>query len=289
MKFFEKCKEIFAKKKWVRIVSYVVAAIIILLVGAHLFLGHIIKGSIQTVGPLVTGVPMSVKSVGISTLGDFGVSVKDLVIGNPQGYSSPHALKLGNFQLKVKTFSIFSGKIIVDKLLLEGVEVNFETSLIASNLTDINNNVTKYVPQPAKSDDGEKKEEKAPPKLQVNAIDMSDITVRIVAKGANAAGVPIPMVPIHMKDLGTGPDGITPTALINEMFTKLITGITSLVASGAGAIADGASSAAGAIADGASSAAGAVGDAAKSAGKSVEDAGKNLGKQFKGLFGGDKK
>ena len=278
MKFFEKCKEIFEKKKWVRIVSYVVAAIIILLISTHLFLGHLIKGTIQTVGPLVTGVPMSVKSVGISTLGDFGVSVKDLVIGNPQGYSSPCALKLGNFQLKVKTFSIFSGKIIVDKLLIEGVEVNFETSLIASNLTDINNNVTKYVPQSAGSDNGEKKEEKAPPKLQVNTIDMSDITVRIIAKGADAAGVPIPMVPIHMTDLGTGPDGITPTALISEMFTKLITGVTSLVSSGAGA-----------IADGASSAAGAVGDAAKSAGKSLENAGKDIGKQFKGLFGSDKK
>ena len=278
MKFFEKCKEIFEKKKWVRIVSYIVAAIIILLISAHLFLGHLIKGTIQTVGPLVTGVPMSVKSVGISTLGDFGISVKDLVIGNPRGYSSPYAMKLGNFQLKVKTFSVFSGKIIVDKLLIEGVEVNFETSLIASNLTDINNNVTKYVPQPAKSDDGEKKEEKAPPKLQVNTIDMSDITVRIIAKGADAAGVPIPMVPIHMTDLGTGPDGITPTALISEMFTKLITGVTSLVSSGAGA-----------IADGASSAAGAVGDAAKSAGKSLENAGKDIGKQFKGLFGSDKK
>ena len=46
MKFFEKCKEIFEKKKWVRIVSYIAAAIIILLVGAHLFLGHIIKGTI---------------------------------------------------------------------------------------------------------------------------------------------------------------------------------------------------------------------------------------------------
>ena len=280
MKFFEKCKEIFEKKKYVRIISYIVVAIIILLIVAHLFLGHIIKGSIQTVGPLVTGVPMSVKSVSISVLGDFGVSVKDLVIGNPQGYSSPYALKMGNFQLKVKTFSLFRDKIVVDKLALNGVEVNFETSVIASNLTDINNNVTKFVPRQEKAEKEEEKNEEPAkqPKLQVNTIDISDITVRIVAKGANAAGVPVPIIPIHMSDLGTGPDGITPTALISEMFTKLITSVTSLVTSGASA-----------ITDGASSAADAVGDAAKNAGKSVKEAGENIGKQFKGLFSGNKK
>lgn len=278
MKFFDKVKDIFAKKKYVRIISYVVAALIIVMIVVLIFLGQIVKGSIQTIGPVVTGVPVSVESVYINVFGDVRVAVRNLVVGNPEGYSSPHALQLKNFQLKLKTLSLFSSKIVVDKLELTGVEVNFETSLVASNLNDINNNVKKLAPaekKKAKEPAAEKKKEEVPAqKLQVNSIDMEDITVRVIAKGGNAAGVPLMMVPIHMKDLGTGPDGITISALIEEMLTKLFTGVTSLLSSGAGA-----------VSDGASAAADAVGDAAKGAGKAVEEAGKNIGKQLKGLFG----
>ena len=259
MKFFDKVKEVFSQKKWVRVTSYVVAALIIVLIVCYFFLGHIVKGSIQTVGPLITGVPITVKSVSVDIFGDVEVGIRDLVVGNPKGYSSPHALDLKKFQLKVKTSSLLKDKIVVDKLEITGVEVNFETNVIASNLNDINNNVKKFTPNA----DGK---DSKPAKLQVNSIDMSDIKVRVIAKGGNAAGVPLVMVPIHMKDLGTGPDGITVSGLIGEMLTKLFTGVTSLVSSGAGAVADGVSS----------------------AGKAVGDAGKNLGKQVKGLFTSDK-
>ena len=273
MKFFDKVKEVFSKKKWVRVTAYIVSALIIVLIVCYFFLGHIVKGSIQTVGPLITGVPITVRSVSVDIFGDVEVGIKDLVVGNPQGYSSPHALELKKFQVIVKPLSLFKDKIVVDKLEITGVEVNFETNVVASNLNDINNNVKKFTP----STDGKKSESK-PAKLQVNAIDMSDIKVRVIAKGGNAAGVPLVMVPIHMKDLGTGPDGITVSGLIGEMLTKLFTGVTSLVSSGAGA-----------VADGVSSAGKAVGNAAKDAGSAVGDAGKNLGKQVKGLFTSGKK
>jgi hypothetical protein len=55
---------------------------------------------------MITGVPVSVRKVNIDLLGDFGVSVRDLVVGNPKGYSSPYALKMKKFDLKVKTFSL---------------------------------------------------------------------------------------------------------------------------------------------------------------------------------------
>lgn len=257
MKFFNRLKEVFSQKKWVRVTTYVVSALIVVLIVCYFFLGHIVKGSIQTVGPLITGVPITVRSVSVNVFGDVEVGIKDLVVGNPEGYSSPHALELKNFHLRVKTLSLFKDKIVVDKLEITGVEVNFETSVVASNLNDINNNVKKYTPET----DGKKSESK-PAKLQVNTIDMSDIKVRLIVKGGNAAGVPLVMVPIHMKDLGTGPDGITVSGLIGEMMTKLFTGVTSLVSSGTDAVTKGVSS----------------------AGNAVGETGKNLGKKIKGIF-----
>ena len=144
MGLFKKVREFFKLKKWIAVIAGVLVVLVVLLIAAHFFLGHIVKSSIETIGPMITGVPVSVRKVNIDLLGDFGVSVRDLVVGNPKGYSSPYALKMKKFDLKVKTFSLLTDKIIIDKLLLTGLEVNYETSLIASNLNDIKNNVDKF-------------------------------------------------------------------------------------------------------------------------------------------------
>ncbi|MBR2365051.1 MAG: AsmA family protein [Lentisphaeria bacterium] len=273
MKIFENVKEIFAQKRYVRILSCVFAAVIILIIVIFAFAGQIVKSSIQTVGPLITGVPVTVKSVGINVLGNAGVKINGLVVGNPDGYSSPHALHMKNFELKVKTLSLLSDKIVIDKLELTGVELNFETNLLASNLNDIHNNVKKLSGEKKDVKKEEKKEnaEKESAKLQVNTVDIADITVRVIARGGDAAGVPLVMVPIHMKDLGTGPGGISVSALVEEIFTRLFTGVTSLISGGADAVSHTVST---------------VGDAAEEAGKAVKDAGKNIGKQLKDLLGG---
>lgn len=280
MKFLKKMKQIFKRKKWVRITSYIVSALLILLIAGIIFIGQIVKGSIQTAGPLILGVPVSVKNVNIRLLGDLRIEVKDLVVGNPQGYSSPHALQMKNFVFCVKTFSLLSDKIIVDKLELTGVEVNYETSLFASNLNDIQNNVKKFTPAGEKESDADvdDAEENAPEesketKLQVNTIDISDITLRVIFKGGNVAGIPLMMVPIHMKDLGTEPEGITVSGLIEEIFSKLLTGTSEVLTKSGNAVSDGAAR---------------TGDkmkgAMKSTEKAVKKASKDIENKFKGLF-----
>ena len=331
MKILKKIKDVFTAKRFLRIILYILILLIVLFVAAELFLGRIVKSSIETVGPMIIDVPVSVKSVKIGILGDFRISVRELQVGNPKGYSSPYALKMKKFDLKVKTLSLFTDKVIIDKLLLTGVDVNFETSLFASNLNDIKNNAKKFAGEEEKkkgkkegkepSVDKTEKAEKAPLKLQVNTVDISDITVRVIAKGGDVAGVPLMMVPVRMNNLGTEADGITVSGLIGEMFTELFTGVTSLITSGSASVSDSvaeagkvmgtaakdagkdigsaAMEAGKAVGKAALDARKAVGTAAKDAGKSVgsaakdagkamsnaaSGAGKNIGNGLKGLF-----
>lgn len=283
MGLFKKVREFFKLKKWIAVIAGVLVVLVVLLIAAHFFLGHIVKSSIETIGPMITGVPVSVRKVNIDLLGDFGVSVRDLVVGNPKGYSSPYALKMKKFDLKVKTFSLLTDKIIIDKLLLTGLEVNYETSLIASNLNDIKNNVDKFAGSGEKKAEKVRTDEEVQPetesgekeslKLQANAVDIADITVRIIARGGDSSGVPLMMVPIHMKDVGKDAEGVSVSGLIREMFTKLFTGVVSLFSSGADA-----------VNNAAKEAGNAVEDAAKEAGNAVKKAGKNIGNTLKELF-----
>ena len=272
MGLFKKVREFFKLKKWIAVIAGVLVVLVVLLIAAHFFLGHIVKSSIETIGPMITGVPVSVRKVNIDLLGDFGVSVRDLVVGNPKGYSSPYALKMKKFDLKVKTFSLLTDKIIIDKLLL-----------IASNLNDIKNNVDKFAGSGEKKAEKVRTEDEVQPetesgeneslKLQANAVDIADITVRIIARGGDVSGVPLVMVPIHMKDVGKDAEGVSVSGLIREMFTKLFTGVVSLFSSGADA-----------VNNAAKEAGNAVEDAAKEAGNAVKEAGKNIGNTLKGLF-----
>lgn len=244
--FVKKVNEVFKAKKWVRVTTYSVVAVIVLLIVVMLTLGQIIKGGAAALGPAIAGVPVKIESISIGFLGNFKVDLKGLTVGNPEGYATSHMLKLKKFYLEVDTLSLFSKKIVVKKILIQGVDVNFETNLISSNLSDVDKNVKKIAGESSSSSS-------KPQPLQVNDVLMEDVKVAIAIKGS-ASRLPVPIAPIHLQDLGSGPDGITPAALVGELLDNLISGASGLLKSGAASLGNAASSAAQNVGDAANKA-----------------------------------
>ena len=132
----------FNRKKVWAISGIVLGIIVVLLVIVYFSLSMILKGSVQTFGSMVMGVPVTVDRIDLKPFSG-ALAIRNLTVGNPEGYSSPYAFKLGKFDVVLVPSSLFGKKMIIDNLAVEGMELNHETNLLRSNLSDIQNNINR--------------------------------------------------------------------------------------------------------------------------------------------------
>ncbi len=205
------------KKIVVRILIALVVVAILAVVAVGMFLDKAIKSGVETFGPKLTKVDIKLASVSLSLLSGSG-SIKGLVVGNPEGYKTPSAINIGLASLSLKPTSLLSDKIVVKSINVQGPEITFETDLRHNNLSKILANVQEAIgggaKEPAKPQEpSQPKEAKPAKKLQVDdfVISGGKIHVSVTALGGQSATVPLP--DIHLQNLGTGPEGITPAEL----------------------------------------------------------------------------
>ena len=98
----------FNKKKVLTISGIVLGVIVVLLVIVYFSLSLMLKSSVQTFGSMVMGVPVTVDSIVLEPFKG-ALRINNLTVGNPDGYSSPHAFKLGKFEAAVVPSSLFGG------------------------------------------------------------------------------------------------------------------------------------------------------------------------------------
>ena len=205
------------KKLLIRLFMVLVVLLILAAIGVHFFLDGAIKRAVETYGPQITKVDVKLKAVNLILFSGSG-KVHGLVIGNPQGFTSPKAMSVGSASLSVQPMSLLDDKVVVRSINLESPEITFETGL---NVRE--NNLSKLLANIDESLGGGKKEPTEPKtpapepgatkKLQVDEfiISKAKVTVMVSALGGKSATLPIKE--IHLKNLGQGPEGITAAEL----------------------------------------------------------------------------
>jgi len=279
-----------AKKKsfWRHGIGLAIFIILVLLLLTYFSLGNIIKQSIQTVGSTVTKCNVSVKSVALQPIRG-RLIIDDLVIGNPEGYKTESAFKLGRVLVKLQTSSLLSDKIIIDDVQIVGPAVTYELGLGESNLGKLQKNVEASMPSKDDSKPAEEKKEsddsKPGKKIQINHFIFKDGQIGFSATLAQGKQASIPLPPIELNDIGKDKEVSTIEAtatLLTETLKGAISSVGTGVLSAGNAIGDGGKAAGKVAADSAKAAADsakAAADSAKAAGKAVTDTfGKLLGK-----------
>ncbi len=214
-------------KKPVKIVIGLLVVLVVALVIIGFSIGGIIKTGVETVGPKVTKVSIKLDSVGIMPLSGGG-SVKGLVIGNPEGYTTPHAIKVDKASLSVSPASLMSDKIVVKSVRVEGPEITMEGGLKENNLTQILKNVEEFVGS-AENKDAQEGKPGATKKLQVDEFVLKNAKINVVFKMLGNKPLSVTVPEIKLTNLGTGPEGITPGDLTKRVFEELIGESTKVV------------------------------------------------------------
>ena len=206
-------------KKYLIIAIAVIAAAYL---GMDLFLGSIVRQGVNSFGPRLTGTRVVLGSARLSPLTGHG-SLRNLVVGNPPGWSDNDAFALGHVRITVEPFSIFKDHIVIDEIDIDGPQFNYETKFVSSNIKDLLGSIQRF--------SGGKEGANTPTtksgqtiKFVVKKFRLTNGVARI---GVGAAGIPIPLPPISIDDLGVSQGGITPDQLVGTMMSNVLVGIVS--------------------------------------------------------------
>jgi len=181
-----------------------------------------IKHGVETVGPQVTQTPVTLADVNISLLSGKG-TLKSLNVGNPEGYKSENIFALGQIDIEVDTSSVFSDKIIINKIHISRPEMSYEKTFTSSNVKKLLDNIEDFTgpksDQPA--EDAPAEESGAKKQLVIKQLIIEDGLIYI---GALGVGQEVPLPRIEMTNIGE--EGNTNIAdVLDVVLSKVLSSI----------------------------------------------------------------
>jgi hypothetical protein len=249
-----------------KVLAIIGIVLVVLIVAVVLFAGKIIKSGVNTMGPRLAGVPVSLENAVFNPITGV-VHLEGLFIGNPEGFNTPSAMELGEFKVELAMGSLFSDTLVIRKILINEPQITYEKSIRSSNLKTLQQNLASEKTEPAEPSAEEEPAKKSKPAKKVIIEDFqikaAKVHVSLTAVGGKTLTVALPG--LQMQDIGKDSGGASPSEVLARVFDA-ITGAAASVAAKAGDLAGDTLKGAGSMAtDAAQGAADAASDAAKSA------------------------
>ena len=174
----------------------------------------LIKRALEHYGPQLTGVAVKVKAVKLEPFDGRG-AITGLELGNPQGFSSPHAVTLGEVRLAVEPSTITSDVVHIKEISLESPTITYERGAQGDNLRAIQKHIQAQLPKSRGSAEA-KKEQGAPQRRFI--VDHVQIRkARVSYGGLVTSDLP----DLHLRDLGKKRGGATAAEITDEIWTEV--------------------------------------------------------------------
>ena len=226
-------------KKVFIIAGGIFVGLMIALVIFMISIGLIVKVAINSVLPEITGTPCS---IGMCTFNPVlgKVTIRNLNIGNPEGYAKENAFELGTLVIDVGLGSLLSNKIQIEEITIDSMNVDYEIKLTETNISVIKNNINKYsgsdTPEVVKEEPKEDEDVESTTDIEDSEdekklqIDLFQFKNSSVIMGTGGGNVRLPLGEIILKNLGTdSPYGITAGELSQKVFPALYESILTAV------------------------------------------------------------
>ena len=234
------------KCKALKIIGIIIVVLVVLLAAGVMFAGSIIKSSIQELGGMVTKCDINIDDVDLSILKG-KLTINNLVVGNPEGFKTESAFKLGKVHVDLVPSSLFKDRIVIKDIQVIGPEITYEVAPVklTSNIGTIQKNVEALLPSSDDKDkDDEKKDDKSKPgkKVQIDHVIVSDGKINVSATFAGGHALPIPLPKLEMNDIGKEKDisGVQASAeVLNQTLGSVVTAASDSVKNIGGAVSDG--------------------------------------------------
>ena len=207
------------KKKLLIVVGLLVALVALVFALTLVYLDPLIKKGVESAGSMTTKVDVRLASASVNPFGGHG-SLKGLVVGNPPGYKSDAAMKLGEISLAVAPGSLFADKIHIKSIAVIGPEINLEGGLRDNNLSKILANVQSFSgPASTNQTDPSAATQK---KIQLDSFVFRGAKVNAHLNVPGLQPMSLTLPDLEFSNLGQGPEGITGSELTSRVVDLVI-------------------------------------------------------------------
>ena len=209
----------------------VLGIVAVVLVG--LSLDALVKGGVETMGPRILGVPVTLEDVDIALLSGTSVQagLTRLVVKNPEGYETAYAVSLPETRVQVDRNSLLTDTVIIEEVLIVAPAMTFEWSLRGSNLGTIQENVKRNTR--SGSDDNDQEKDANPEERQefdksvhVKKVTVKDAIINVSFTGGQSEVIRLPLPDLELRDIGNPSGGTTfPQAsavIFNEIYDAIL-------------------------------------------------------------------
>ena len=261
----------------------VAVAVIALVVFVFSSLDSLIKAGVETYGTEITQAKVTLETVELDITSGKG-TLAGLVVGNPKGFATPSAFKLGRISITLDTATITSDPVVIKEIVITKPDITYELGPGGSNIDAIQNNVKAYMARFGGGKTAEKDaKDSEGPKLIIRNLYIRGGTVNVSAVILKGKKMTVPLPDIHLTDIGGKDKGATPGEVAEKILTAISQGASGAVAGiGIGKTLESLEK----ILSGATQGLGGdLGGITKDIGGSLESGASEVGKTLKGLFG----
>ena len=200
------------------LVGAAIALILALVGGAWWFyhsLDSLVASAIRTFGPEITGVSIRLDRVTIDAM-DGRATLRGLVVGNPPGFTTDHALSLGEISMTLDLDSLTKDVIVIKRISIVKPEVSYELGAGGSNLDAIQQNVDRYVAQHL-GGTNPRAERTSGKKLVIEDLYMTSATANVSTAVVQGSPISVPIPDLHLRDIGKRSGGATAGEVVDRV------------------------------------------------------------------------
>lgn len=190
----------------------------------------LVKSGIETMGPKVLGVPVTLGDVDIDWVSGATVQagLTRLIIKNPQGYKTRSALSLPHVRAQFDWNSVLADTVIVEEVLIVEPAITFEWSLRrGSNLSRIQENVTRKTQSGSdakvkEKGDTHEKGEDSETTVYIKKVTVKDAIINVSLIGGENQIIQLPLDDFELRDIGNPSEGTMFSNALAVIFDELI-------------------------------------------------------------------
>jgi hypothetical protein len=197
-----------------------IAAVVIILILVAVWwlrgnMDGLVKQAIQTYGSRMTQASVTVDAVEIKATDGKGI-IRGLVVGNPAGFQTAHAVKVDVIEVQIDLASLTQDVIVVKRIAVIAPNVIYEKGDSQTNFDAIQKNITSSL-GPATAAD----QSKPGKKLIVEEFTIEGAKAEASAAFLAGKTVNVALPDIHLRDIGKSSGGVTPGELGQEISKAL--------------------------------------------------------------------
>jgi len=198
--------------------SFLGAAVLVLLLAAGTAwwfftnLDGIAQRAIAHYGSEMSGCKVRVEGVQIKTTDGVG-TVHGLVVGNPDGFKSAHAIKVGVIEVAVDIHTVADPVVVIKRIVIDSPDVNYEKGSDGTNFDAIQRNIARALASGSTGAAQTSATGKPAKKIIVDEFVIRNAHARATSPALLGQTVSATLPDVVMHNLGRAEGGLTPAQL----------------------------------------------------------------------------